>query len=158
MKPAKEDVRAMVGALMNVVSGIERAKREGKAGTLALLYVVAARQPVRPSELSAELGLHPSSVTRQVQALAAEGHVELTADPGDRRSCFISLTNAGREELERLESFGLDRFAAFVAAWDAEEVRALAGLLAKLEHSQAAVNRREPRAGGRAWQKKEQEP
>lgn len=155
MKPTMSDVQEMVSALMSVVSGVERAKREGKAGTLALLYVVAAREPVRPSELSIELGVHPSSVTRQVQALEAAGHIAVAADPEDGRSCFVSLTAAGREEINRLTQIGLARFALFVADWEAEEVRTLARLLTKLETSKAQAHKQELRPGGRRWQKRE---
>jgi DNA-binding MarR family transcriptional regulator len=90
-----------------------------------------------------------------VQALEAAGHVDVTADLDDGRSCFVSLTAAGREEITRLTQIGLARFASFVADWDAEEVRALARLLTKLVASQAKVNRREPRPVGRRWQQKE---
>jgi DNA-binding MarR family transcriptional regulator len=155
MSPSKDDVQAMVSALMSVAAGIERAKREGKAATLALLYVLAERAPIRPSDLSLELGAHPSSVTRQVQALEAEGQVVMTADPDDGRSCFISLTDAGREEMHRLTQIGLARFAAFVADWEADDVRKLAHLLARLQTSMAEVNRRQPPPGG-SWRERKE--
>jgi DNA-binding MarR family transcriptional regulator len=138
----------MVSALMSVVTGIERAKREGKAATLSLLYVLAEREPIRPSDLSRELGAHSSSVTRQVQALEADGHVAVTADPDDGRSCFISLTDAGREEMHRLTEIGMARFAVFVADWDGEDVRMLARLLTRLQASMTEVGRRQPPPGG----------
>jgi DNA-binding MarR family transcriptional regulator len=154
MKPTLDDVREMVSALMNVASGLERAKREGKASTLALLYALAARERARPSELSIELGLHQSSITRQVQALEAAGQVDVAADPDDRRSFFVSLTDAGREEIDRLTEVGIGRFATFVAAWDADEVRTLARLLVKLEDSKAQIARNDSRPGGRRWQER----
>jgi DNA-binding MarR family transcriptional regulator len=155
MKPMSHDVEEMVSALMTVVNGIERAKREGKAATLTLLYALAPHQRVHPSELSVELGVHQSSVTRQVQVLEAAGYVDVVADPEDGRSCFLSVTDAGREEIRRLTEVGLARFSAFVAEWDAEEVRTLARLLSKLSASTAAVNQREPRPDGRRWQQRE---
>jgi DNA-binding MarR family transcriptional regulator len=150
MNPTMDDVQAMVSALMSVVAGIERAKREGKAATLALLYVLADREPIRPSDLSVELGAHPSSVTRQVQALEADGLVAVTADPDDGRSCFVSLTDAGREEMRRLTEIGLARFAAFVEDWDGGDVRMLARLLARLKASMSEVGRQQQPSGG-SW-------
>lgn len=142
-------------ALMRVVSGIERARRKGDASTLTLLYAVAAQGRVRPSEVAMEMGVHQSTVTRQVQALAAAGQIEVTPDPDDNRSCFLTLTDAGREEIHRLTEVGLDRFAAFVEDWDANEVQTLGRLLAKLEASKSAVNEREQRRSvGRSWQKR----
>lgn len=155
MEPTMDDVREMVSALMAVVAGIERAKRQGPASSLAALYVIAAREPVRPTDLSVELGLHQSSVTRQVQALEAAGHVRVDADPMDGRSCFVSLTDVGREETRRLTEIGLGRFAAFVESWDAEEVRTLARLLSKLEASKAEVGRQDPPPD--SWRKRKKE-
>ena len=153
MKPTIDDVQEMVNALMTVVGGIERAKRQGQAGHLMLMQSLAAHDHCRPSELSAELGLHQSSITRQVQALVAAGNVEVQADPADGRSCFVYLTDAGRDEMLRLTQLGLARFASYVDDWDAEEVQTLAVLLSKLECSKAETNKRRL-LGGRSWQKK----
>ncbi len=142
---------------MAVVSGIERAKRQGQASTLATLYLIAAREQARPSDLSLELGVHQSSITRQVQALEAASQVRITADPSDGRSCIVSVTDLGREEIRRLTEVGLGRFALFVEGWQAEEVRTLARLLTKLETSKAEVRTREKQPAGRRWQKKKEE-
>ncbi len=157
MSANRDDILQMVGGLMTVLGGIERARKSGEASTLALLQIVAQRGPVRPSDIAADMGVHPSTVTRQVRTLEAEGHVAVDIDPGDRRSCFLTLTDAGRKEVERLTEVGLARFAAFVEDWDPEEVRTLGRLLWKLEQSKAEISVPEPRPKGRAWQKKKQE-
>lgn len=150
-----EDVQRLVAALFVVSNGLERARRRNPAaGTLALLHILASREQVRPSEMAAELGVHQSSITRQVQALERAGQVELTMDPDDRRSYFVSLTPDGRRELERLNEIGLGRFAKFVAGWDPEDVRALTRLLVKFEESKNKVARGEQRSSGRLWQKR----
>jgi DNA-binding MarR family transcriptional regulator len=137
-----DDVQEMYYSLMTVVNGIERVKRQGQSGNLMLLQAVAAHDQVRPSELSIELGLHQSSITRQVQGLHAAGYVDVLPDPSDGRSCFVRLTDTGREELLRLTQYGLARFAAFVENWNADDVRTLARLLTKLDRSKADANRR----------------
>lgn len=139
---------------MAVIRSTERARRQGSASTLALLYAVAARDRIRPSEIATELGLHQSSVTRRVRVLEDAGHLNVTADPSDGRSCFITLTTKGRKEIQRLTQIGLSRFETFVEDWDAEEVHTLARLLNKLEQSKAMVSQRELRPRGRRWQKK----
>jgi DNA-binding MarR family transcriptional regulator len=155
MSPTAEDVQELVNALFAVSSGLERARRRNPAaGKLALLYFLASREQMRPSEVAAELGVHQSSVTRQVQALERDGQVEVTMDPYDRRSYLISLTPAGRAELDRLNQIGLGRFAKFVATWDPEDVRALTRLLWQFEESKSEVVRGEQRAGVRQWQKR----
>jgi DNA-binding MarR family transcriptional regulator len=78
--------------------------------------------------------------------------VAVVANQEDRRSCHITLTEAGRDEMNRLTQIGLDRFATFVADWDAQEVQTLARLLLKLEASKAEVASSEQRARGRHWQ------
>jgi DNA-binding MarR family transcriptional regulator len=153
MAPEMEDVQQLVSALITVSGGLERARRRIRdAGTLALLAIVGSRSGIRPSEIAAELGVNQSSVTRQVQALARAGHVEVSADLNDRRSCLLELTSAGREELHRLNRIGMDLFMKFVADWDAEDVRTLARLLWKFEESKAEVGRHERHASGRFWQ------
>src|SRR5262245_43866364 len=154
MKPSSDDVEQMVSALMTLVTGIERAKRRGLASVLATLQIIDAYKRILPSTLSSELGLHQSSVTRQIQALEREGRVKVTANPDDGRSCYVELTTQGRSELRQLTKFGLKRFALFVADWDAEEVRTLARLMKKLETSKAKVAERSPQPMGRKWQKK----
>jgi DNA-binding MarR family transcriptional regulator len=151
MKAKKQDVEQMVGALITALRSMERASRKGDASRLMALYTIAAAPGSSPKAISEALGLHPSSVTRQIQALEEEGYVKVTADPEDRRSCRVALTAAGSEEIMRLQEIGLQRFASFVAKWDAEEVRELTRLLEKLERSKAEVNAAEAKPAGRNW-------
>lgn len=153
MSPDMQDVQQLVTALFLVNSSLERAQHRSKqASTLAVLQVVAANSGASPKEIAADLSLHQSSITRQVRTLEEAGHVAVVINPQDRRSCCITLTDAGRDELNRLTQIGLGRFAKFVAAWDAEEVRTLAKLLLKLEASKSEVARQEQRPSGRRWQ------
>jgi len=154
MAPQKKDVQEMVAALMAVVGSIQRAQRQGDAATLSVLRIAATSGRARPSDIANELGVHQSTITRQVRGLQDAGYVEISADPDDGRSCFISLTGTGCQELKRLAEFGLSRFALFVADWDAEEVRILGRLLAKLEASKAEVAKRERPSPGRGWRRK----
>ncbi len=158
MPPTRNDVQQMVQALFTLTGGLERArKRIPAASTLSVLQMIAAREKIHPSEIALELGVHQSTVTRQIRSLEDAGQVTVLADPNDGRSCTVELTEAGRQEVQRLTQVGLDRFALFVADWDPEEVRALTRLLVKLEQSKADVASREQeqRPGGRRWQSKE---
>lgn len=156
MHPNRQDVERMVVALMTSLRNVEHARRKGDAGRLAALFVIAAQPQSSLKGISEELGLHPSSVTRQIQALEQDGHVKVKADPADGRSCRVSLTASGKAEIERLRRVGLDRFASFVAKWEAEEVRTLTRLLTKLERSKAEVNARGNPTGTR-WRRGENE-
>ena len=154
MKPGKQDVEQMVVALMTVVHSADRARRKGDASRLAALYVIAALQESSPKAISEELGLHPSSVTRQIQTLEQEGHVKVIADPTDGRSCRVKLTTAGRSEIARLQAIALRRFAGFVADWDVQDVRTLTQLLIKFEQSKAATTPSTKPSGSR-WRQQE---
>jgi DNA-binding MarR family transcriptional regulator len=136
-----------VTALFQVSAGLERGKqRNPQASALTLLQVIATMPDASPTELAAAVSLHQSSITRQVSVLEEAGFVTIAVNPHDRRSCQITLTEAGRAELARLFQIGMSRFSTFVADWDADEVRAFIHLLMKFEASKAGVARREQEA------------
>jgi DNA-binding MarR family transcriptional regulator len=153
MQPDMEDVQHLVTALFAVNNSLDRARRNSpQARRLSVFQMIADHPGVSPKAIAADLELHPSSITRQVQVLEDAGWVVVVANQEDRRSCRITLTDAGRSELNRLTQIGLGRFAKFVAAWDAQEVQILTMLLVKLEVSKAKVASSEQRARGRHWQ------
>ena len=152
VKASRDDVRAMVAALFVTNAALDRARRQKKgASTLSLLQVIAAAPGIRPSGIASAQDVHPSQVTRQVRELENLGLVQVTADTADKRSCRVTLTAAGTDELQSLTEQGLDRFASFVADWEPEEVRMLTSLLKKLEESKAAVAARQRPPPGRHW-------
>ena len=152
VKASRDDVRAMVTALFVTNAALDRARRQRKgASTLSLLQLVAAAPGIRPSDIAIAQDVHPSQVTRQVRELDSLGLLRVTADTADKRSCQVTLTAAGSEELQSLTEQGLDRFASFVADWEPEEVRMLTSLLQKLEQSKAAAAARQRPPPGRHW-------
>lgn len=142
----------MIAALTTVLQSTNRARRKGPASRLVALSAIAATPDRALKAISEELDLHPSSVTRQIQALEADGAVKVTADPKDGRSCLVRLTAAGRAELKQLHRLSLERYTSFIAGWDAEDVRSLTRLLVKLEQSKAQVARTTKLVGGK-WRK-----
>lgn len=153
MPPSERDVQAMVTALFSLTAGIERARREKRAANvLTLLQVIAAGEAIRPSEIASRQHVHPSLITRQIREMGEAGYVLVTANPADGRSCLVALTPAGVDELGRLTKIGLARFASFVSEWEPAQVRALTGLLERLQHSMAVASAREQRGrSGRQW-------
>jgi DNA-binding MarR family transcriptional regulator len=155
MRSRKDEIRFMAAALMATVSSTARASKKGNAATLALLQALNGVERARPSDLAAALDVHQSTISRQMQSLADEGLITLTADSEDRRACFAALTARGRKHLEELHEFGLSRFALFVTGWSQEEIHTLGHLLAKLEASKAraAESERPPQGQRRRnWQ------
>ena len=118
-----------MAALFITNAALDRARRQKKgASTLSLLQVIAVAPGIRPSQIASAQDVHPSQVTRQVRELENLGLVQVTADTADKRSCRVTLTAAGTDELQSLTEQGLDRFASFVADWESEEVRMLTSL------------------------------
>lgn len=146
------DVFAVIAPLYNLSTGMTRViASKPVVNRLAVLQTVGHAGSIRPSEIANALGLHQSSVTRTLRALEDAGQVELTEDPDDRRSCFVTLTEAGTGERERLTALGLDKWQRFLAGWERSEVAELARLLAKLERSVSETHAFEqPR--GKRWQ------
>ena len=146
MQPSRADVEAMVAALFTVNAGLERGRRLNPGAVrLGLLQVVVAHPNARPSDLAHELHVNASLISRQVQALELAGYLAVSADPEDRRAWRVALTPVGAEEHRRLHEIGVDRFATFVANWDADEVTIFTRLLSKFEASKRAAVEQETR-------------
>lgn len=66
-----------------------------KTSQYSLLSHIAASGPVRPAELAQAMGLEPSTLSRNLQPLVAQGWVAI--GPGaDARSRLVALTETGR--------------------------------------------------------------
>ncbi len=66
-----------------------------KTTQYSLLSHIAQLGPLRPSDLAARMGLEPSTLTRNLAPLVAQGWVEVLAGD-DGRSRSVSLTESGR--------------------------------------------------------------
>jgi DNA-binding MarR family transcriptional regulator len=129
--------RAEVQELAEAVTTLVEGAYRGMARTfditrIGLLRLAASGDPVRPSDVAMALNVNPSTVTRYVQALEAEGYVRVAGDPADRRSCLVSATADGRTELARFEKAGVKVFAAVIHDWSAEDVRQFTSLINRL--------------------------
>jgi len=107
-----------------------------------LLRTLERIGPASINTIASAVGLDSSTVTRQVSAMKALGLVERTTNPGDRRSCIISPTHAGRDmmrEMRRLRRGNLDEL---TNDWSDDDRSALGRLLAKLNDSIARAGAR----------------
>ncbi|MDH2413821.1 bifunctional helix-turn-helix transcriptional regulator/GNAT family N-acetyltransferase [Nocardioides sp. CER19] len=88
-----------IGALEDSFLGTGRPLGENR-----LLFEIGA-SPATTQELRERLGLDSGYLSRLLRALEADGLVEVSPDPADRRRRLVRLTSAGAktwEELERL--------------------------------------------------------
>ena len=133
VQATREEVQQLAEAVTTLVEGAYRGMaRTFDITRIGLLRLAASGDPLRPSDAADALNVNPSTVTRYVQALEAEGYVQVAGDPADRRSCLVSATTDGRIELARLKKAGVDVFAAVIHDWNAEDVRQFTRLLNRL--------------------------
>jgi DNA-binding MarR family transcriptional regulator len=86
-----------------------------------VLFVVAAAGTVRISELATTLHNDVSTVSRQVSALVVAGLLEKSADPTDGRAWVVSLSDAGRDALERIQDNRAGWFQGLLSDWEGDD-------------------------------------
>jgi DNA-binding MarR family transcriptional regulator len=129
-----------IEALVRQLYGLGVVKREvsrramsglGSQGFTALA-VIKVHGPLRVSDVAHRLGVGLSVASRQVAALAREGHVERRRGDLDRRAQLVAATPAGVRVLKDSHR----RMVAFVTrvldGWSDEDVAALTGGLQRL--------------------------
>jgi DNA-binding MarR family transcriptional regulator len=133
MQAKSKEVRELAEAVTMLVEGAHRGMaRTFDVTRVGLLRLAAAGDPVRPGDVAEALDVNPSTVSRYVRALEDEGHVHVTGDPSDRRSCLVAATERGRAELALFAEAGVGVFAAVVHDWSAEDVRTFTRLINRL--------------------------
>lgn len=101
--PADLDARRLRTAVAAVVRRFQLAARADLAccgmtvAQAAALESLARRDGMTPGELGRELGISPSTVTRNVDRLIERGLVRRERSPGDGRSSRVLLTPGGRD-------------------------------------------------------------
>src|SRR3954468_2168887 len=99
-----------VAAHLRVVLARAARRLRQEAGTdlspsqTAALATIERRGPLTPSELAACERIQRPTATRVLARLEEAGLVERAADPTDRRSSLVSVTEEGRELLDHLRT------------------------------------------------------
>src|SRR3954470_20422065 len=70
--------------------------------SVSALATVERHGPLTPSELAEIERVKRPTATRTLRVLEGAGLVDRAPDPGDGRSCLVSVNAAGRERLRRL--------------------------------------------------------
>ena len=127
------DVEEFTGAVMALVEVIRRGQsRAFNTEQVAVMQLLAAGDPLPPSEIAAALSVPRSSITRRIQELQRTGKVEIRPSASDGRSYRVRLTLAGRAELDALAAKGRDLFAAWISDWTSEEIHTFTALARRL--------------------------
>jgi DNA-binding MarR family transcriptional regulator len=94
-----------------------------------VLRLVAHGDHLRMADLAAQLDVVPRSVTTMVDALESAGFVARHADPGDRRSVHVTLSEEGRLLIDRLEAARRDSAEEVFGGLDSAQRHQLSELL-----------------------------
>ena len=94
--------------------------------------------PRRMSAIARRFGVETPSATTMIDRLVSKGLVERGRDPSDRRAVVCSLTEAGRETVERFWSLRSARFEELAGELSADE---LAEVVSAMETMVGAIER-----------------
>lgn len=86
--------------------------------TLAML---GAGQPLRVSDLAAQLDVERSTVSRRVTGLVRLGLVTRSIDQNDRRAAVLELTRPGERALARIQDAWHQTLLDITASWPARQ-------------------------------------
>ncbi|MGE5125960.1 MAG: MarR family winged helix-turn-helix transcriptional regulator [Betaproteobacteria bacterium] len=136
------ELRAAISALVRRFSLSERADVLCCGLTVAqaaTLEALRGGEPVRLGPLARRLGITPSTLTRNLARLVAEGLLARDADPQDGRAAWVRLTAAGERAAARVEqqelAFAEGILARLGRARRAEVMHALSELLAAVREA-----------------------
>lgn len=135
--PAAEELVEEFGSLMRVVH-LYKAQSATRSAH-SLLFPVAHHGPLRTTALAEIVHADPSTTSRQVAELVAEGLVERQDDPGDRRACLIATTPAGRAAVSALRAQRARLFADALSDWAPEEISTFTTDLRRFREALAAA-------------------
>ena len=97
---------------------------------LALLE--ADEAGLRQTDVAKALGIGPSALSEQIDRLEADRYLERTANPEDKRSTLLRLTEKGRARAYEVSDQRAERAAEFCSRLTDEEKDTLIALLDKL--------------------------
>jgi len=104
------------------------------------LFVTALHPGISMSVLAAQLHVGPPAASGLVDRLVEHGYVVRKEDPSDRRQQLVSMTDAGREVIDRFRQFSADRFGGLLDGLSSSELDALLVGIAALERQASRAN------------------
>ena len=98
----------------------------------ALQFLAGAHEPVRPTQLSRELGRSPAATSELIKRLVNSQQITADVDPNDRRSFLLMLTDAGRAKWHEVQGSLQHAEANIESGYGGQRLEALAGELDEL--------------------------
>lgn len=104
-----------------------------------IMRILAAQPAITQQALASALGMQASRLVALVDELETRGLIERRANPGDRRSHALHLTEKGRATLDAIGRVGREHQQALLAALNEDEQGQLAALLRRIADQQGLV-------------------
>jgi DNA-binding MarR family transcriptional regulator len=101
---------------------------------LSTLSTIGVKGPVRLGDLAAAERIAPSTLTRLINVLEEKGYVHRDAAPGDARAYLVSVTEQGRDVLERIKQEATNLLTDILLTLPPDQLAALSSALPALEH------------------------
>ncbi|WP_338698223.1 MarR family transcriptional regulator [Streptomyces sp. Q6] len=105
------------------------------AGSAAVLTLLKRYGDMRMGKLAELLAVDMSVASRHVAHVADRGWIERNADPSDKRSRILTLTDEGHRQLELLNQLTTQLLADRLSDWSDDEVNQLIALMTRLRDS-----------------------
>ncbi|WIX82531.1 MarR family winged helix-turn-helix transcriptional regulator [Amycolatopsis carbonis] len=158
--PQRNERADLARAVMELIdAGHRRISRHLDLTRVRVLGTVAARQPVRPNAIAAELGLTASATSRHLAALEEAGQIAVEPDPVDSRTFLVRQTESGRADAEATVAAGAAVFADVISDWTDEDVTTARELITRLNEAWATrgdAASAAQRGSGPRWRRKRQ--
>jgi DNA-binding MarR family transcriptional regulator len=103
--------------------------------TFDVLAVINRQGTIRVSRLAERLEVDQSTVSRQIRPLEELGLIVRSEDPDDRRVVWLTVTDAGREVIQRVKKMVHDNVEAALATWSPDDRELLGTLLERFRRS-----------------------
>jgi DNA-binding MarR family transcriptional regulator len=100
---------------------------------LSTLSTIGVKGPVRLGDLAAAERIAPSTLTRLINVLEDKGYVRRDAAPDDARAYLVSVTEQGRDVLERIKQEATNLLTDILLTLPADQLAALSSALPALE-------------------------
>ena len=114
-----ESVSSLNRTLRQLAHLGEGGQKVGFAAMGVLLYVYR-NQPTRATDVAQWIGIGPAALSRQVADLESMGLLERTPCRNDARAQLISLTQEGKDEVDRAYKRRTDLLSDLLKDWDAD--------------------------------------
>lgn len=109
----KENIKSIIGLINNLMLSAKAHEPhpwlhlELTREQLRVMFLLSFKGRSSPGEVATSFGVPKANVTSIIDRLVDKGLISRQENPDDRRSYILSLTEAGKSQVERLREIGV---------------------------------------------------